>query len=126
MINLPSSLDRDKELDFLGNRRQVIAAKNGATTPHDALSDYLRGQDDAFFEIAEQIRTGAFDLEVPQEAQEEAPDLSVHFDETKMRVDAEELLKSMGISPVILDEVRERAEGRGFREPINHKGETRT
>lgn len=93
-------LDRDKELDFLGNRRQVIISKDGATIPHDDLSDYLRGQDDAFFEITEQIRTGAFDLEAPQEAREGVPDLSVHIDEAKMRVDAKATLKALGIAPL--------------------------
>jgi bisphosphoglycerate-independent phosphoglycerate mutase (AlkP superfamily) len=90
-------LDRDKVMDFFGNRRQIISSKNGVTVRYDDLPDYLRGQEDILLELIEKIEAGAFDVVVTRE---EVPDLIVHFDEEKIRGEAEELLRSMGFSPV--------------------------
>ena len=107
------ALDRNRVMDFLGNLRQVIVSKGTSkervVVKYDDLSDYLRGQEDALHEFQEKVEAGAFDLEATQEAREGVPDLSIHFDEAKMRVDAEATLKALGIDPV--KEVR----------PIDHR-----
>jgi hypothetical protein len=99
-------LSRDLILDFVRNRRQVVSSKGTSergskTIEYDDLTDYLRGQEDILSELSEKVRKGEFDVEVPPSSEPE-PDYTIlkHIDENKLREDARETIRGMGLSPV--------------------------